>query len=129
MSCKFLKYSLTVFLLPIAQYVILFFIFPVWYRESLPIEAPPSYRGTSVKFSYKITIATQKVGSHIKMVRIPFRVLPISPIMNVQDLAALCGNETTEELQPTNPFSEERKVETPLTMALQVLQVFVFYIA
>lgn len=43
--------------------------------------------------------------------------------MNMQDLAALCGNETTEELQPTNPFSEERKVETPLTMALQVLQV------
>ncbi|KAI8424931.1 hypothetical protein MSG28_006843 [Choristoneura fumiferana] len=93
-----------------------------WYRESLPIEAPPSYRGTSVKYSYKITIATQKVGSHIRMVRIPFRVLPISPIMNMQDLAALCGNETTEELQPTNPFSEERKVETPLTMALQVLQ-------
>ncbi|XP_046971747.1 RAB6A-GEF complex partner protein 2 [Vanessa cardui] len=93
-----------------------------WYRESLPIEAPPSYRGTAVKYSYKITIATQKVGSHIKMVRIPFRVLPISPIMNMQDLSALCGNETTEELQPTNPFSEERKVETPLTMALQVLQ-------
>ncbi|XP_004923335.1 RAB6A-GEF complex partner protein 2 [Bombyx mori] len=93
-----------------------------WYRESLPIEAPPSYRGTSVKYSYKITIATQKVGSHIKMVRIPFRVLPISPIINMQDLAALCGNETTEELHPTNPFSEERKVETPLTMALQVLQ-------
>ncbi|XP_013183680.2 RAB6A-GEF complex partner protein 2 [Amyelois transitella] len=93
-----------------------------WYRESIPIEAPPSYRGTSVKYSYKITIATQKVGSHIKMVRIPFRVLPISPIINMQDLAALCGNETTEELQPTNPFSEERKVETALTMALQVLQ-------
>ncbi|CAG4954250.1 unnamed protein product [Parnassius apollo] len=93
-----------------------------WYRESLPIEAAPSYRGTTVKFSYKITIATQKVGSHIKMMRIPFRVLPISPIINMQDLAALCGNETTEELQPTNPFSEERKVETPLTMALQVLQ-------
>lgn len=99
------------------------FNFQVWYRESLPIEAPPSYRGTSVKYSYKITIATQKVGSHIKMVRIPFRVLPISPIINMQDLAVLCGNETTEELQPTNPFSEERKVETPLTMALQVLQV------
>ncbi|CAF4868606.1 unnamed protein product [Pieris macdunnoughi] len=93
-----------------------------WYRESLPIEAPPSYRGNLVKYSYKVTIATQKVGSHIRMVRIPFRVLPISPIMNVQDLAALCGNETTDELQPTNPFSEERKVETPLTMALQVLQ-------
>ncbi|CAG4957443.1 unnamed protein product [Colias eurytheme] len=93
-----------------------------WYRESLPIEAPPSYRGNLVKYSYKVTIATQKVGSHIRMARIPFRVLPISPIMNMQDLAALCGNETTDELQPTNPFSEERKVETPLTMALQVLQ-------
>lgn len=89
----------------------------------MPIEAPPSYRGTAVKYSYKITIATQKVGSHIKMVRIPFRVLPISPIINMQDLAVLCGNETTEELQPTNPFSEERKIETPLSMALQVLQV------
>ncbi|XP_050674999.1 RAB6A-GEF complex partner protein 2 [Leptidea sinapis] len=93
-----------------------------WYRESLPIEAPPSYRGKYVKYSYKVTIATQRVGSHIKMARIPFRILPISPIMNMQDLAALCGNETTDELQPTNPFSEERKVETPLTMALQVLQ-------
>ncbi|CAK1550469.1 unnamed protein product [Leptosia nina] len=93
-----------------------------WYRESLPMEAPPSYRGSLVKYSYKVTIATQKVGSHIRMARIPFRVLPISPIMNMQDLAALCGNETTDELQPTNPFSEERKVETPLTMALQVLQ-------
>lgn len=102
-----------------------YYVFLVWYRESLPIEAAPSYRGTSVKYSYKVTIATQKVGSHIKMVRIPFRVLPISPIMNMQDLAALCGNETTEELQPTNPFSEERKVETPLTMALQVLQVVI----
>lgn len=89
----------------------------------MPIEAPPSYRGTTIKYSYKITIATQKVNSHIKMVRIPFRVLPISPIINMQDVAALCGNETTEDLQPTNPFSEERKVETPLTMALQVLQV------
>lgn len=111
-----MKYLLTYLVLKLP-------LFSVWYRESLPIEAPPSYRGTTVKYSYKITIATQKVGSHIKMVRIPFRVLPTSPIVNIQDLAVLCGNETTEELQPTNPFSEERKVETPLTMALQVLQV------
>ncbi|XP_032521344.2 RAB6A-GEF complex partner protein 2 [Danaus plexippus] len=90
------------------------------YRETLPLEAPPSYRGTAVKYSYKITIATQKVGSHIKMVRLPFRVLPISPVMNLQDLPALC--ETTDILQPTSPFSEGRKVETHLTMALQVLQ-------
>lgn len=46
----------------------------------------------------------------------------------MQDLTALCGNETTEDLLPTNPFSEERKVETPLTMALQVLQVITLHI-
>lgn len=62
------------------------------------------------------------------MVRIPFRVLPISSIVNMQDAAALCGNETTDDLHPTNPFSEERKVDTPLTMAIQVLQVFFFNI-
>ncbi|XP_077299870.1 RAB6A-GEF complex partner protein 2 [Arctopsyche grandis] len=92
------------------------------YKERLPMESPPSYRGLGAKFSYKITVATQRVNSAIKLIRIPLRVLSVSAITNMPDVSALCCNETTEELQPANPFLEERKVETPLDIALKVLQ-------
>lgn len=88
------------------------------------MEAPPSYRGMGAKFSYKITVATQRVNSPIKMIRIPLRVLSVNTITNLPDVSALCCNETTEELQPANPFLEERKVETPLDIALKILQVY-----
>jgi RAB6A-GEF complex partner protein 2 len=65
----------------------------------------------------------QRVNSAIKMIRIPLRVLSVSIVSNLPDASALCCNETTEELRPANPFLEERKVETPLDIALKVLQV------
>ncbi|CAH1254897.1 RGP1 [Branchiostoma lanceolatum] len=47
------------------------------YREVIPREAPPSYRGHSVKYSYKVTIGTQRVGAPTKLLRVPFRVLVV----------------------------------------------------
>jgi len=48
------------------------------YRETIPSDAPPSYRGQAVKYSYKITIGTQRVNTVIKLLRVPFRVLSLS---------------------------------------------------
>ncbi len=45
------------------------------YHETIPSDAPPSYRGQAVKYSYKVTIGTQRVNSPIKLLRVPFRVL------------------------------------------------------
>ncbi|KAJ8963304.1 hypothetical protein NQ318_018773 [Aromia moschata] len=88
------------------------------YREKIPSDSPPSYRGQLVKYSYKITIGTQRVNSPVKLLRVPIRVLPLCEAFLSE---AVC-NETTEELTPTNPFLEVRQKERPLDLALQSLQ-------
>jgi len=49
----------------------------VTYSETLPVEAPPSYRGVTLKYSYKITIGAQRFGCPTKLLRLPFRVLVV----------------------------------------------------
>ncbi|CAH1164104.1 unnamed protein product [Phaedon cochleariae] len=90
------------------------------YREKIPSDSPPSYRGQLVKYSYKITIGTQRVNSPVKLLRVPIRVLPLGEAL-MSEAVALC-NETTEELTPANPFLEIRQKEKPLDLALQSLQ-------
>ncbi|XP_018573553.1 RAB6A-GEF complex partner protein 2 [Anoplophora glabripennis] len=90
------------------------------YREKIPNDSPPSYRGQLVKYSYKITIGTQRVNSPVKLLRVPIRVLPLCEAF-LNEAVALC-NETTEELTPANPFLEIRQKEKPLDLALQTLQ-------
>ncbi|KAJ8874265.1 hypothetical protein PR048_025108 [Dryococelus australis] len=86
------------------------------YTEVLPSEAPPSYRGQAVKYSYKITIGTQRVNSLIKLLRVPLRVLVVSGFAD----ASLCGD--SEDLAPSNPFLEMQHKETPFDLAVQTLQ-------
>lgn len=45
------------------------------YRETIPNNAPPSYRGQCIKYAYKITVGTQRVNAVIKLLKIPIRVL------------------------------------------------------
>lgn len=45
------------------------------YKEQIPLSAPPSYYGSSVKYLYKLTIGTQRVKAGIQLLRIPLRVL------------------------------------------------------
>lgn len=90
------------------------------YREKLPSDAAPSYRGQLVKYSYKIMIGTQRVNSPVKLLRIPLRVLPLC-ISGLSDVGAIC-NDTTEELSPANPFLEIRQKENPLDLSMQALQ-------
>ena len=49
-------------------------VFSGIYSETLPLEAPPSFRGTAVKYSYKLTIGTQRFSCATKLLRVPFRV-------------------------------------------------------
>ncbi|XP_046991942.1 RAB6A-GEF complex partner protein 2 isoform X2 [Schistocerca americana] len=86
------------------------------YSEVLPNEAPPSYRGQAVKYSYKITIGMQRVNSPIKLLRVPLRVL----VVNGLPESGACGD--SEDLSPSNPFLETQRRDTPLTLAMQVLQ-------
>lgn len=99
-----------------------------FYKEKIPSDSPPSYRGQLVKYSYKITIGTQRVNSPVKLLYVPIRVLPLNEEF-FNEAVGLC-NDTTEELTPANPFLEIRQKESPLNLALQSLQVdhvFIIY--
>ncbi|XP_034942506.1 RAB6A-GEF complex partner protein 2 [Chelonus insularis] len=86
------------------------------YRETLPSDAPPSFRGHAVKYVYKITVGTQRVNSPIKLLKIPFRVLSLSELPEV----TICNDSV--DLSPNNPFLETQERDTPLDVALQTLQ-------
>lgn len=85
------------------------------------MSSPPTYRGVGIKYFYKLTIATQRVGSKVQVLRVPIRVLSLPTVIRPDEVPALC-NETNEELAPTNPFLEKRKTESKLEMALHHLQ-------
>lgn len=53
------------------------------YSEIVPGDGPPSFRGQSVKYVYKLTIGCQRVNSPIKLLRVPFRVLVLQGEMIV----------------------------------------------
>ncbi|KAG1673630.1 RAB6A-GEF complex partner protein 2 [Nymphon striatum] len=87
------------------------------YKEVIPTEAPPTYRGFSVKYSYKITIGTQRVNSAIKLLRVPIRILVLQGLMEI-----LRNSDNEQQVSPSNPFFQEQEKESPLDMALQMLQ-------
>lgn len=49
----------------------------VVYSEQVPSGGPPSFSGRLAKYSYKLTIGTQKPGCAAKITRLPFRVMVI----------------------------------------------------
>ncbi|XP_054258121.1 RAB6A-GEF complex partner protein 2 [Macrosteles quadrilineatus] len=98
-----------------------------FYSQGLPLEALPSYTGQLVKYSYKITIGTQRVplqspGSvsippPVKLLRVPLRVLDVS---GVPEDRGLC--EDSEDLSPSNPFLESTAKDHEQDPTIQLLQ-------
>lgn len=52
-----------------------FSIILVSYSETISTHVPPTFRGNYVKYSYKLTIGTQRVNHPTTLIRVPFRVL------------------------------------------------------
>lgn len=96
-----------------------------YYREQVPSNCPPTYRGIDIKYYYKVSIATQRVGSRVQLLQVPIRVLPLLQIEDskAEALPPPCDDITNEELSPTNPFLEnDRKVVSKIELALENLQ-------
>lgn len=91
------------------------------FRETLSMNTPPTYRGVMVKYYYKITVATQRVGTTVQALHIPIRVLPLPPI-NCSDEAITLNDESNEDLAPNNPFIEKKKAPSKIEYALHYLQ-------
>ncbi|XP_058809730.1 RAB6A-GEF complex partner protein 2 isoform X2 [Phymastichus coffea] len=100
------------------------------YKENIPIHSPPSYLGQAVRYSYKITIGTQRVNSPIKLLKIPFRVLPLREEYIIREVPeATACNENHElaclnipDLDLEKLKIESQPKETDLEIALQTLQ-------
>lgn len=88
------------------------------YKETLPSNAPPSYKGQCIKYAYKITIGAQRVNAVIKLLKIPIRVLVLTGIPESRIL------NQNEELQftPTNPFLQSQQKQSATEVMLQMLE-------
>ncbi|KAG9461568.1 hypothetical protein GDO78_016390, partial [Eleutherodactylus coqui] len=73
------------------------------YSETLPLSAPPSFRGQSVKYVYKLTIGCQRVNCPIQLLRLPFRVLLLHALQGFQPLQE-------DEVAPSNPFLDDDEI-------------------
>ena len=69
------------------------------YREKIPVEAPPSYSGSLLKYSYKLTVSVQRVGGSIKQIKLPFRVLVLYGLSDYQGVEEMPIN--------SNPFLDQ----------------------
>jgi len=90
------------------------------YQEKIPLEAPPSFRGTAIKYSYKLTIGAHRFDCPTRLLRVPFRVLVVP---GLHDLSVYEEPIGTEGLKPSNPFVENvENRSSMLEVALEVLQ-------
>ncbi|XP_049283987.1 RAB6A-GEF complex partner protein 2 [Anopheles funestus] len=92
------------------------------YRETVPLSTPPTYRGIRVKHYYKITVATQRLGSTVQALNIPIRVLPLPLPQSDLDEAITLNDESNEDLAPNNPFLEKKRPPSRIEYALHYLR-------
>lgn len=94
-----------------------------YYREQIPYSSPPTYRGVDIKYFYKISIATQKLGSQVQLLHVPIRILPLLIEDKDKPEQLTPCDVTNEELTPTNPFlMDDRKTISRVEVALETLQ-------
>ncbi|CAF1651325.1 unnamed protein product, partial [Adineta ricciae] len=94
------------------------------YQETISTHVPPTFRGNYVKYSYKLTIGTQRVNCPTTLIRVPFRVLVIPDLDKYirQDRAAIASSQTGTKID--NPFVCSSRTEIDsLTTALDALQI------
>ena len=87
------------------------------FSENIPYNAPPTYRGHAVKYSYKLCIGSQKLGEPTQLHRLPIRIL------SVDTYSPNLVKEEEEKLGPSNPFIEESNTKDPvLDVIMQSVQ-------
>jgi len=119
-----------------------YFSFLVWYREVLPLDGPPSFRGQILKYAYKLTVGTQRIHSHIRLLHVPIKVLVLQGKVKSKEATFILIPEPSltrmfaftefaeaailngsEELAPANPFLSDQEKESYSDTAFQILQV------
>ena len=72
------------------------------------MSGPHSYNGRGIKYAYRVIVATQRLNQSICSLKLPFRVISVANLCNLQ-----ITNPSQQQLKPTitNPFlvTEETK--------------------
>lgn len=112
------------------------------FKEKLPYDLAPTFRGQFAKYSYKLTIGVQKLNSTTQLLRLPFRVYSLldferfipkletavnavssEVIVEIQDTVGDDYEEDSNEKSGPNPFEiVERSEYENLEYALQILE-------
>jgi len=104
------------------------------YTETLPPHLNPSYSSPRIKYHYKLTIGTQRIGSPIRLFKIPIRILTthlIDELLNVPysvDYDEASNGFDNNNHRETSPASsvfnndESRDDSTPLDLALHMIE-------
>lgn len=53
------------------------YFFKVVFKEKLPYDLAPTFRGQFAKYTYKLTIGVQKLNRNTQLLRLPFRVFSL----------------------------------------------------
>jgi len=92
----------------------------VEYRETIPASASPTYRGTSVKYSYKVSVGSQALGRSSSLLRLPIRVLSTVGCTPTLDTRLPMQGQGPG---PSNPFLESiQEVDSPADLIMQAVQ-------
>lgn len=103
----------------------------VSYKENIPYDLPPSFRGQLIKYNYKLTIGVQKLNCPTKLLRIPIRVVAIKDFhkhLNRYKSENSSDNDSNSrineiEITKENPFLiVDKNKEENLEFILEVLQ-------
>lgn len=86
-----------------------------FYSDTIPFDGVPSYKGHTVKYSYKITVGTSRVQGHSKLLKLPVRILSLQGLGRIEQF--LCKQENSH-----NPFLDDSNPETSLLdLAVDIL--------
>ncbi|CAH3160014.1 unnamed protein product [Porites lobata] len=86
-----------------------------FYSDTIPFDGAPSYKGHAVKYSYKITVGTSRVQGHSVLLRLPFRIMVLQGLGELEHFL-------NKEENSHNPFLENSSPKTSLLdLAVEIL--------
>lgn len=78
-----------------------------FYSDTIPFDGVPSFKGHTVKYSYKITVGTSRVQGESKLLRLPIRVLVLQGLGELEHFLNKqenCQNPFLENSSPRMSF-------------------------
>ncbi|KAJ6220833.1 hypothetical protein RDWZM_006645 [Blomia tropicalis] len=91
------------------------------YTENLPLQLNPSYSSARLKYRYKLTIGTQRIGSTIHLLKIPIRILTIERLSSFMKNGESTNGESNNSVINTSS-DDFQNDSSPLDLILHQIE-------